>query len=127
MWQQGKGSRSGRAKILIQVVSHYLHATPISIRHLNNGNHDCIKPDRVRARRRQANNGHQVELLTRASYSHHYRLIVPEVLAALSFQVSELVGVQGLRFPTRRRAHVSVRRPLRSRRFTLTVLREKSI
>jgi hypothetical protein len=32
------------------------------------------------------NHEHQVKLVARASYSHHYRRIVPELLAALSFQ-----------------------------------------
>ena len=32
------------------------------------------------------NHEHQVKLATRGSYSHHYRRIVPELLAALSFQ-----------------------------------------
>ena len=42
--------------------------------------------DLIRETETGENHEHQVKLATRGSYSHHYRRIVPELLAALSFQ-----------------------------------------
>ena len=42
--------------------------------------------DLIREAESGENHEHQVKLVARASYSHHYRRIVPELLAALSFQ-----------------------------------------
>jgi len=41
--------------------------------------------DLIREAEAGENHEHQVKLVARASYSHHYRRIVPELLAALSF------------------------------------------
>ena len=42
--------------------------------------------DLIREAEAGENHEHQVKLVARASYSHHYRRIVPELLAALTFQ-----------------------------------------